>query len=117
MLSDCKHSKMSTQEVQPKRRGRPPKKPEDKIQDMNAYKREWYATHKDDEDFKNKIKEYHTTEEYKIQHRKASMEKQKRTRQLYVLVKKMSQDNIIDALPEEYKKEIEKLVRLDEPSN
>jgi len=78
---------------QPKRRGRPPKAPEDRIQDIKQYYRDYHAAHKDEEAFKDR-------------HRKVILEKQHRTRELYTLMKKVVKEGLIDSFPEEYKQSI-----------
>ena len=83
----------------PKRRGRPPKNPEDKIQDLKAYMKDWHKSHKDDEDL--------------IQRQRAiTNEKQKRTRELYTLVKNLLKSNQL-VVPEEFKKDFQRSTMID----
>jgi hypothetical protein len=86
---------------QPKRRGRPPKAPEDRIQDIKQYYRDYHAAHKDEEAFKDR-------------HRKLTKEKQKRTRDLYTLIKKIVQNNLLDSITEQEKQEIRRLTCCEE---
>ena len=91
---------MSTQEEAntSKRRGRPPKNPGEKIQDLNAYKKEWYAIHKNDDKFQASIKE-------------ANAKRNLAYRNLHKLMKQLvNEDMLGDALPATYKREILKLV-------
>ena len=89
---------MSTiEEIKPtKRRGRPPKAPEDKIQDLNAYKREWHAAHKDDEHV-IAIK------------RKHAHDRHRREKDLYTFMQHVVRSGIINSLDSE---QVEKLKTL-----
>jgi len=103
---------MSEQSLPTKRRGRPPKNPEDKIiQDVKAYNKEYYAKQKENEEYKERIKTLYSTEEYKIMNRKRVSEHIKRLRELHVLVKKMNDANILSVLPDEYKNQLNKLLQ------
>jgi hypothetical protein len=50
---------MSDAQVEKRPRGRPKKAEEDKIQDLNAYKREWNKAHKNDPELIEKRKLQH----------------------------------------------------------
>ena len=91
--------KMSTVETEKKRRGRPPKAQEDKIQDFAAYQREWYHSHKEDENLKDRRREI-------------SRDKAKRLRQLYTLIKNLVEQDVFSQLPEEHKKAIYTLTKV-----
>lgn len=92
---------MSSIEPEKKRRGRPPKAQEDKIQDLNAYKREWYAEHKDDENLKERKREL-------------NKDKSKRLRQLYTLIKALVEQDAFNQLPDAQRKAIYSLVKVEE---
>ena len=82
---------VKTVEPEKKRRGRPPKNPEDKIQDLKAYHKEWYENHKDDE-------------HVRAQTRKNNSDKNKRTRELYTLIKSLVLNDEIGGSDEHIKK-------------
>jgi len=103
---------MSTQVNElPKRRGRPPKNPEDKIQDLKAYNKERYYKIKETDEYKEKMRQIYDTEEYKVEHRRKVGESHKRLRAMYNLVKHLSEQNLLTGLPEEYRNSLTHLLQ------
>ena len=87
---------MSDAQVEKRSRGRPKKAEEDKIQDLNAYKREWNKAHKNDPEL---------IEKRKLQHHIAN----RRRMDLYTLIKKLASSDEILSLSPDTVKEIRKL--------
>jgi len=87
---------MSDAQVEKRPRGRPKKAEEDKIQDLNAYMREWHKAHKNDPD--------------NIENRKRQAYLANRRRMdLYTLIKKLASSDEIMSLNPDTVKEIRRL--------